>query len=113
MLDVLIQGGTVVDGTGAVAGTALHAGMPWGEWETFADYLDVLAGRHYSVDVGVSIGLNSGTICPPVPAASFSDRRATWPRWSPAMSSATTTRTRGYVPAVSSAVGAPADPRHG
>ena len=50
--DALID---LMEGVEDIPGTALHAGMPWGEWESFADYLDVLAGRQYSVDVGAQL----------------------------------------------------------
>jgi N-acyl-D-aspartate/D-glutamate deacylase len=29
--------------------------MPWGEWETFPDYLDHLASRRYALDVGTQV----------------------------------------------------------
>ena len=36
-------------------GAALTDGMPWGEWETFPQYLDLLASRTYALDVGTQI----------------------------------------------------------
>ena len=40
--DALID---LMEGVEDIPGAALHVGMPWGSWETFAEYLDLLAGR--------------------------------------------------------------------
>src|SRR5205809_949026 len=75
--DILITGGTVVDGTGGVGfapvpkgreqwlielmegvedipGTALAEGIQW-DWETFPEYLDALERRRHSIDIGSQI----------------------------------------------------------
>ncbi|HEV3328473.1 MAG TPA: amidohydrolase family protein [Acidimicrobiales bacterium] len=46
--DALID---LMEGVEDIPGSALSVGMPWGEWETFGEYLDVLAARRYAVDV--------------------------------------------------------------
>jgi N-acyl-D-aspartate/D-glutamate deacylase len=45
----------MMEGVEDIPGAALTDGMPWGEWETFADYLDVLGGRRYAADVACHI----------------------------------------------------------
>ena len=45
----------LMEGVEDIPGTALHTGMPWGEWETFPQYLDVLAGRRYGLDIAAQI----------------------------------------------------------
>ncbi len=50
--DALID---LMEGVEDIPGSALSAGMPWGAWESFAEYLDVLAGREYAVDVAAQI----------------------------------------------------------
>ena len=45
----------LMEGVEDIPGTALHAGMPWGEWETFGEYLDLLDGRSYALDVGAQL----------------------------------------------------------
>ncbi len=45
----------LMEGVEDIPGTALHAGMPWGEWETFPEYLDLLDGRSYALDVGAQL----------------------------------------------------------
>jgi N-acyl-D-aspartate/D-glutamate deacylase len=49
--DWLIQ---LMEGVEDIPGSALHEGISWG-WESFADYLGVLAGRRWAVDVGVQL----------------------------------------------------------
>jgi len=44
-----------MEGVEDIPGTALYEGMPWGEWESFPEYLDVLAGREYALDVGAQL----------------------------------------------------------
>src|SRR3954453_20933966 len=44
----------LMEGVEDIPGTALHEGMTWG-WESFAEYLDVLEGRRFAVDVGTQI----------------------------------------------------------
>ncbi len=41
----------LMEGVEDIPGTALHEGMPWGEWETYPEYLDFLAGREYAINV--------------------------------------------------------------
>lgn len=45
----------LMEGVEDIPGTALYEGMPWGEWETFEDYMNFLDGREYSLDVGTQI----------------------------------------------------------
>ncbi|HIG43344.1 MAG: amidohydrolase family protein [bacterium] len=41
----------LMEGVEDIPGTALHEGMPWGTWQTYPEYLDVLAGREYALDI--------------------------------------------------------------
>ena len=50
--DALID---LMEGVEDIPGSALSVGMPWGEWETFREYLDVLEARHYAVDVAAQV----------------------------------------------------------
>jgi N-acyl-D-aspartate/D-glutamate deacylase len=50
--DTLID---LMEGVEDIPGSALSVGMPWGEWETFSEYLDVLAARQYSLDVAAQV----------------------------------------------------------
>lgn len=45
----------LMEGVEDIPGTALYEGMDWGHWETFPEYLDYIAGREYSLDVGAQI----------------------------------------------------------
>ena len=45
----------LMEGVEDIPGTALHEGMPWGEWESFPEYLDYLATREYALDVGAQL----------------------------------------------------------
>jgi N-acyl-D-aspartate/D-glutamate deacylase len=45
----------LMEGVEDIPGTALFEGMPWGEWETFPEYLSFLDQRQWSVDVGAQI----------------------------------------------------------
>ena len=45
----------LMEGVEDIPGTALYEGMPWGAWESYPEYLDYLAGREYSLDVGSMI----------------------------------------------------------
>ena len=49
----------LMEGVEDIPGTALYEGMEWGQWETFPEYLDYLAGRHYALDVGAQIAHGS------------------------------------------------------
>ena len=51
-VDALIN---LMEGVEDIPGTALHEGMPWGQWESFPEYLQHLAGRRWSVDVGAQV----------------------------------------------------------
>jgi N-acyl-D-aspartate/D-glutamate deacylase len=44
----------LMEGVEDIPGAALWEGMTWG-WETFPQYLDLLAGRRWSVDVGTQL----------------------------------------------------------
>ncbi len=44
----------LMEGVEDIPGTALDEGMTWG-WESFEEYLDVLAGRRWTADVGAMI----------------------------------------------------------
>ncbi|HKY13630.1 MAG TPA: amidohydrolase family protein [Microthrixaceae bacterium] len=45
----------MMEGVEDIPGAALTDGMPWGQWETFAEYLDVLDARRYAADVACHI----------------------------------------------------------
>jgi N-acyl-D-amino-acid deacylase len=45
----------LMEGVEDIPGSALNEGMPWGAWETFGEYLDVLDARRYSVDIAAQI----------------------------------------------------------
>ncbi len=45
----------LMEGVEDIPGTALYEGMPWGEWESFPDYLDFLATRRWALDVGAQL----------------------------------------------------------
>jgi N-acyl-D-aspartate/D-glutamate deacylase len=45
----------LMEGVEDIPGTALYEGVPWGEWETFPEYLDVLERRNYALDVGAQL----------------------------------------------------------
>jgi N-acyl-D-aspartate/D-glutamate deacylase len=45
----------VMEGVEDIPGTALAEGVPWGEWESFPEYLDYLDGRHFSMDLGTQL----------------------------------------------------------
>jgi N-acyl-D-amino-acid deacylase len=44
----------LMEGVEDIPGTALHEGMSW-EWESFPEYLDALARRRFSMDVGTQV----------------------------------------------------------
>ena len=52
VVDALID---LMEGVEDIPGAALHVGMPWGSWESFGEYLDLLAGREYALDVGAHV----------------------------------------------------------
>jgi len=45
----------MMEGVEDIPGSALSVGMPWGEWESFADYLDLVASRRYTANVACHI----------------------------------------------------------
>ena len=45
----------LMEGVEDIPGSALHEGMPWGAWETFGEYLDVLDKRTYSLDIAAQL----------------------------------------------------------
>lgn len=45
----------LMEGVEDIPGAALTDGMPWGTWETFGEYLDVLDHRRYAVDIGTHL----------------------------------------------------------
>jgi len=50
--DALID---LMEGVEDIPGSALSVGMPWGRWESFDEYLDLLDEGHYAVDVAAQI----------------------------------------------------------
>src|SRR4029079_3662405 len=44
----------LMEGVEDIPGAALHEGMRWG-WESFPEYLDLLSGRQWAVDVAVQL----------------------------------------------------------
>ena len=50
--DALID---LMEGVEDIPGSALSVGMPWGTWETFAEYLDLLDGGQYAIDIAAQI----------------------------------------------------------
>lgn len=44
----------LMEGVEDIPGAALHEGMTWG-WESFPEYLDLLSGRQWAVDVAVQL----------------------------------------------------------
>ncbi len=45
----------LMEGVEDIPGTALYEGMPWGQWESFPEYLDFLGSRKYALDIGAQI----------------------------------------------------------
>ncbi len=45
----------VMEGVEDIPGTALAEGVPWGEWESFEEYLDWIGEREYAVDFGTQL----------------------------------------------------------
>jgi N-acyl-D-aspartate/D-glutamate deacylase len=45
----------LMEGVEDIPGTALYEGMPWGAWETYPQYLDLLAARDYALNVSSMI----------------------------------------------------------
>ncbi len=45
----------LMEGVEDIPGTALYEGMPWGDWETYPQYLDLLSKRGYALNVSSMI----------------------------------------------------------
>jgi N-acyl-D-aspartate/D-glutamate deacylase len=45
----------MMEGVEDIPGSALSDGMPWGRWESFAEYLDLIDERRYATDVACHI----------------------------------------------------------
>ena len=45
----------MMEGVEDIPGSALAEGVPWGEWESFPDYLDYLDGRPFSMDLATQL----------------------------------------------------------
>jgi N-acyl-D-amino-acid deacylase len=45
----------VMEGVEDIPGTALAEGVPWGEWESFEEYLDWVGDREYAIDFGTQL----------------------------------------------------------
>ena len=45
----------MMEGVEDIPGSALAEGVPWGEWESFSEYLDYLDGRPFSMDLGTQL----------------------------------------------------------
>ena len=45
----------LMEGVEDIPGAALHEGIDWGQWETFAEYLDYIESREYALDIGAQI----------------------------------------------------------
>ncbi len=44
----------LMEGVEDIPGTALHEGITWG-WESFPEYLDVIAGMPHAIDIGAQV----------------------------------------------------------
>jgi N-acyl-D-aspartate/D-glutamate deacylase len=44
----------LMEGVEDIPGSALHEGLPW-TWQSFPEFLDVLAGRRFDIDVAVQV----------------------------------------------------------
>ncbi|MEY4862059.1 MAG: hypothetical protein RLZ51_154 [Pseudomonadota bacterium] len=45
----------LMEGVEDIPGSVLSEGMPWGQWSSYPEYLDLLAQRRYALDVGSMI----------------------------------------------------------
>ncbi len=45
----------LMEGVEDIPGTALYEGIEWGQWESFPEYMDYIASRRYSLDVGAQV----------------------------------------------------------
>ena len=49
----------LMEGVEDIPGTALYEGIEWGRWESFPEYMDYIASRRYSLDIGAQIAHGS------------------------------------------------------
>jgi N-acyl-D-amino-acid deacylase len=49
----------LMEGVEDIPGSALAEGVPWGEWESFPQYLDFLGSRRYAVDIAAQLAHGS------------------------------------------------------
>ncbi|MEY3166502.1 MAG: hypothetical protein RLZZ343_305 [Actinomycetota bacterium] len=45
----------LMEGVEDIPGTALYEGIEWGQWESFPEYMDYIASRRYSLDIGAQV----------------------------------------------------------
>ncbi len=45
----------LMEGVEDIPGTALYEGIEWGNWESFAEYIDYLGTKQYTLDVGTQV----------------------------------------------------------
>jgi len=45
----------LMEGVEDIPGTALYEGIEWGRWESFPEYMDYLATKQYTMDVGTQV----------------------------------------------------------
>ena len=45
----------LMEGVEDIPGTALYEGIEWGRWESFPEYMDYIASRKYSLDIGAQV----------------------------------------------------------
>ena len=45
----------LMEGVEDIPGTALHEGLPWGEWESFPEYMAFLDRRCWTLDVAAQL----------------------------------------------------------
>ncbi len=44
-----------MEGVEDIPGTALYEGIEWGQWESFPEYMNYIASRRYSLDIGAQV----------------------------------------------------------
>ena len=49
----------LMEGVEDIPGTALYEGIEWGSWESFPEYMDYIASRRYSLDIGAQVAHGS------------------------------------------------------
>jgi len=49
----------LMEGVEDIPGSALHEGVPWGQWESFPEYLDFLGSREYALDIAAQLAHGS------------------------------------------------------